>query len=137
MAKQLYLKFKENCLLGNIPDLTGANKIKCALVDDSYAVADADEFYVTDVSTDEVGTPQILDNITVTDGEFETGDATTTFTAVSGNTIGAIVIYYDGTQDVDDYVIYHDDTLAGLDLSANGQDIIITWDTSPSYIFAI
>lgn len=134
MANALYPSFKALCLTGGI-DLSSAT-IKIALVDTgTYTYSSAHDFY-NDVSAGVVGTPQTLGSKTTTAGVFDAADVT--FTAVSGATVEAFVIYKDtGTPATSDLIAYFDTGQTGLPVTPNGGDITITFDSGASKIFAL
>lgn len=126
MASAIYPKFKEAILQGGV-DMSSAT-IKAALVDTgTYTYNAAHDFY-NDVSG-VVGTPQTIGSKTFTNGLFDGADVT--FTAVSGNTVEAIVIYEDtGNSATSHLIAYIDSASAGLPATPNGGDIAITWNAS-------
>ena len=141
MANALYPKYKQKILdpgtLGTTSsdavDLAG-DTIKVALVDTgTYTYSGTHEFY-SSVSSAVVGTPQTLASKTVTDGTFDAADVT--FTAVSGSSIEALVIYKDtGTNSTSSLIAYIDTVASGLPVTPNGGNISITWNASG--IFAL
>lgn len=126
MASAIYPKFKEAILQGGV-DMSSAT-IKAALVDTgTYTYNAAHDFY-NDVSG-VVGTPQTIGSKTFTNGLFDGADVT--FSAVSGNTVEAIVIYEDtGDSATSHLIAYIDSASAGLPATPNGGDISITWNAS-------
>jgi hypothetical protein len=111
-----------------------AGTVKVALVDTGvYTYNAADQFY-TSVSSAVVGTPQTIGSKTFTNGVFDGADAT--FTAVTGASIEALVLYVDtGTAATSPLVAYIDTSVTGLPVTPNGGDISITWNASG--IFAL
>ena len=82
----------------------------------------------------------------VTPGVLMTGKATTggaadandvTFSAVSGPSIEAIVLYRDSGSDATSTLIAWLDTATGLPITPNGGDIIVTWDNGANKIFRL
>lgn len=128
MANLIYPKYKEALLggLSNI-DLDGGT-VKAALIDTgTYTYNAAHDFY-NDVSG-VVGTPQTIANTTVTNGLFD-GD-NVTFSAVSGNSVEALIIYIDtGNAATSRLVAYIDTGVGGLPVTPNGGDIVTTWNAS-------
>jgi hypothetical protein len=128
MANAIYPKYKE-ALLGGLTniDLDGGT-VKVALIDTgTYTYSTAHDFY-NDV-TGVVGTPQTIGTTTVTNGTFD-GD-NVTFTAVSGNSVEALIIYIDtGVAGTSRLVAYIDTGVTGLPVTPNGGDITITWDAA-------
>lgn len=141
MANALYPKYKQKLLnpgtLGSTSsdavDLSD-DTIKVALVDTgTYTYSSAHEFY-SSVSSSVVGTPQTLASKTVTDGVFNA--AAITFSAVTGVSIEALVIYKDtGTSSTSSLVAYIDVVASGLPVTPNGGNITVTWNGSG--IFAL
>lgn len=122
MASVLYPKGKEALLNGTIN--LESDTIKVALVDTgTYTYSAAHDFY-DDVSG-VVGTPQTLASKTFTDGTFDAAD--TAFTAVSGATVEALIIYEDtGSAATSSLLAYID----GLSFTPNGGDVTIQWNAS-------
>ncbi len=133
MANALYAKAKEGFLSGAIN--LSSDTIKVALVDTgTYTVnISAHDFY-NDV-TGVVGTPATLSSKSVTNGVFDAADVT--FTAVSGATVEALIIYQDTGNTATSRLIAYIDTATGLAVTPNGGDITITWDNGSSKIFAL
>jgi hypothetical protein len=133
MANAIYPKYKEALLdgLANIDVNDGT--VKVALVDTgTYTYSGAHEF-LTSLSG-VVGTAQTIGTTTVTNGVFD-GD-NVTFTAVSGATVEALVIYIDtGTAGNSRLVAYIDTGVTGLPVTPNGGNIDVTWNASG--IFAL
>ena len=133
MANAIYPKYKEALLdgLANIDVNDGT--VKVALVDTgTYTYSAAHEF-LTSLSG-VVGTAQTIGTTTVTNGVFD-GD-NVTYTAVSGATVEALVIYIDtGTAGTSRLVAFIDTGVTGLPVTPDGGDITITWNASG--IFAL
>ena len=128
MANAIYPIYKAALLAGltNIDLDTGT--VKVALIDTgTYTYSAAHDFY-NDLSG-VVGTPQTIANTTVTTGLFD-GD-NVTFTAVSGATVEALVIYIDtGNTATSRLEAYIDTGVTGLPVTPNSGDIVITWNAS-------
>jgi hypothetical protein len=133
MANAIYPKYKEALLdaAANVDINDGT--VKVALVDtNTYTYNAAHDFY-NDVSG-VVGTPQTIDNTTVTNGVFD-GD-NVTYTAVTGDSVEALIIYIDtGDSATSRLVAYIDTGVTGLPVTPNGGDITVTWNASG--IFAL
>lgn len=130
MASALYPIGKKAILDGDIDFL--ADTIKVALVDTgTYTYSAAHDFY-NDVSG-VVGTPGTLASKTTTGGTFDAADLT--FTAVSGSSVEALIVYKDTGSAATSPLIAYIDTGTGLPVTPNGGDITITW--SGSGIFSI
>lgn len=128
MANAIYPKYKQALLdaAANVDINDGT--VKVALVDTgTYTYSAAHEFYSS--LSGVVGTPQEILNTTVTDGVFD-GD-NVTFTAVTGNSVEALVIYIDtGNTGTSRLVAYIDTGVTGLPVTPNGGDISIQWSGS-------
>lgn len=132
MANALYPKWKEAIAQATANSaLTGT--VKVALVDTgSYTYSAAHEFYSS--VTGVVGTPQTLGSKTYTNGVFDAADVT--YTAVTGNTVEALIIYIDtGTAGTSRLVAYIDSGVTNLPVTPNGGDITVSWNASG--IFAL
>lgn len=134
MANALYAKWKEQLLQFTANNNLSAGTVKVALVDTGvYTYNSADQFYSA-VSSAVVGTPQTIGSKTFTNGVFDGADVT--FTAVTGNSVEALVIYIDtGTASTSPLVAYIDTSVTGLPVTPNGGDITVTWNASG--IFAL
>jgi hypothetical protein len=134
MANALYPKWKEQLLQFTTNNNLSAGTVKVALVDTGvYTYSSADQFY-SSVSAAVVGTPQTIGSKTFANGVFDGADVS--FTAVTGNTVEALVIYVDtGTAGTSPLVAYIDTSVTGLPVTPNGGDITVTWNASG--IFAL
>lgn len=128
MANAIYPLYKQALLdaAANV-DLNDGT-VKVALVDTGVYTYNAAHEFLTSL-TGTVGTAQTINNTTVTNGLFD-GD-NVTFTAVSGNSVEALVIYIDtGSSATSRLVAYIDTGVTGLPVTPNGGDITITWNAS-------
>lgn len=134
MANALYPKWKEQLLQFTANNNLSSGTVKVALVDTGvYTYNSADQFY-SSVSSAVVGTPQTIGSKTFTNGVFDGADVS--FTAVSGNSVEALVIYIDtGVAGTSPLVAYIDTSVTGLPVTPNGGDINIAWNASG--IFAL
>lgn len=125
MANAIYPIYKQAILDALSDSDLNDGTVKVALIDTgTYTYSAAHDFY-NDLSG-VVGTPQTINNTTVTTGLFD-GD-NVTFTAVSGNSVEALVIYIDtGNVATSRLVAYIDTGVTGLPVTPNGGDISITW----------
>lgn len=133
MANAIYPIYKGHLLAAsanvslNVNDATDGPFV--ALVDTgTYTYSAAHDFY-NDLSG-VVGTDQRIANPTVTTGTFD-GD-NVTFTAVSGATVEALVIYRhnSGANSTWKLVAYIDTSVTGLPVTPNSGDITVTWNAS-------
>lgn len=138
MANAIYPKWKEGLITGAANTAlngSGATGVYAALVDTgTYTYSAAHDFY-NDLSGI-VGTDQEIGATkTYTNGNFDGADVT--FSAVSGASVEAIVIYIKnaGANTTWYLVAYEDTGVTGLPVTPNGGDISVTW--SGSGIFTI
>lgn len=134
MANAIYPKYKESILgaATNTNLLTGT--VKVALVDTGTYTYNSTHQFLSSL-TGVVGTAQTIGATkTVTNGIFDGADVT--YTAVTGNSAEALVIYVDtGTAGTSPLVAYIDTGVTGLPVTPNGGDITVTWNASG--IFAL
>ena len=134
MANAIYPKYKETILGAgtNTNLLTGT--VKIALVDTGVYTYNAAHQFLTSL-TGVVGTAATIGATkTVTNGVFDGADVT--YTAVTGNSVEALVIYVDtGSSATSPLVAYLDTSVTGLPVTPNGGDISITFNASG--IFAL
>jgi hypothetical protein len=132
MANALYPKWKE-AIAQNSSDSSLTGTVKVALVDSgTYTYSAAHEFLSS--LSGVVGTAQTIGTKTYTNGVFD-GD-NVTYTAVSGASCEALVIYIDtGVAGTSRLVAYLDTGFTGLPVTPNGGDITVTWNASG--IFAL
>jgi hypothetical protein len=128
MANAIYPLYKQALLdaAANV-DLNDGT-VKVALIDTGvYNYNAADEFYSSVSGV--VGTPQTIGNTTVTNGLFDGDDVT--YTAVTGNSVEALLIYIDtGSAATSRLVAWMDTNVTGLPVTPNGGDISINWNAS-------
>lgn len=127
MANAVYPKYKEAVIQASAnSSLTGT--VKVALVDTgTYTYSASHEFYSSVSGV--VGTPQTLANKTYTNGVLDADNVT--YTAVSGATVEALVIYIDtGVAGTSRLVAFIDTGYTGLPATPGGGDITVTWNAS-------
>ena len=129
MANALYPKWKEQLLQFTTNNNLSAGTVKVALVDTgTYTYSSSHQFY-SSVSSAVVGTPQTLGSKTYTNGTFDAADST--FSAVSGASVEALVIYIDtGSAATSPLVAYIDTGVTGLPVTPHGGDIAVAWNAS-------
>lgn len=132
MANAIYPKWKE-ALLGASANSaitgSGTTGLYVALVDTgTYTYSAAHQFYSS--LSGIVGTDQEITSPTLTAGVVDGGDVT--FTAVSGASVEALVIYRKnaGANTTWQLVAYIDTGQTGLPVTPNGGNIVITWNAS-------
>lgn len=133
MANKLYPKWKEALLQASADsDLAGSGttSVYVALVDTgTYTYSDAHQYY-SDLSGI-VGTPvEIGATKSYSSGVFDGADAT--FSAVTGNSAEALVLYRKnaGANTTWRLVAYLDTSVTGLPVTPNGGDITVAWNAS-------
>ena len=132
MANAVYPKYKNSLLQGDANTaLTGSGStgLYAALVDTgTYTYNPANQFY-SDLSGI-VGTPQEVASVTTVGGLIDGADCT--YTAVSGPTVEAIVLYRKnaGANTTWRLVAYIDTGVTGLPLTPNGGDVAVVWNAS-------
>jgi hypothetical protein len=145
VANALYDKARES-FLGQSPALDwDTDTIKVTLIDTgNYTVNLSTHQYMntnTVAAAAKVGSPQTLGSKTVTAGVADAADVT--FSAVSGASVEALIIWKDGggggtsTSGTTDLLIAYIDTATGLPVTPNGGDITVSWDNGSSKIFRL
>lgn len=127
-ARQMFLEAQINWM---------TDTIKCILVDSgNYTVQTTTHKFLSDISSSaRVAGPVTLTAKSTAGGAADAADCT--FTAVSGASIEAIVIYKDtGTESTSPLLAWID-TATGLPITPNGGDIIVTWDNGTNKIFKV
>lgn len=138
MANALYPKWKEALITGAADSAlngSGTTGVYVALVDTGTYTYSASHQYYSDLSGI-VGTPvEIGATKTYTNGVLDGADVT--FTAVTGNTAEALVLYVknSGANTTWRLVAYIDTSVTGLPVTPNGGDINVAW--SGSGIFSL
>lgn len=132
MANAIYPKWKEAIVQASANSSLGGT-LKVALVDTGTYTYNASHEFLSSLSG-VVGTAQTIGTKTYTNGVLDGADVT--YTAVTGNSAEAIVLYLDtGVAGTSRLVAYIDTGVTGLPVTPNGGDINITWNASG--IFAL
>lgn len=128
MANAIYPLYKQALLDASANVDINDGTVKVALIDTAtYPYNAAHEFYSSVSGV--VGTPQTITNTTVALGLFD-GD-NVTYTAVTGNSAEALLIYIDtGSAATSRLVAWIDTGVTGLPVTPNGGDITVTWNAS-------
>lgn len=145
MANALYDLARQS-FLSQSPALDwDTDTIKVHLIDTgNYTVNLATHQYMntnTVPAAAKVGSAVTLGSKTVTNGVADAADAT--FSAVSGATVEAIIIWKDGggggtsASGTTDPLISYIDTATGLPVTPNGGDITVQWDNGANKIFKL
>lgn len=130
MANAIYPKYKELLLGTQTASSLTSGTVKAALIDTGTYTYNAAHDFWNDAVAGVIGTPQTIGTKTVTNGTFD-GD-NVTYTAVSGASVEAIILYIDtgGADSTDPLVAYIDTSVTGLPVTPNGGDITTTWNAS-------
>ncbi len=135
MANTLYDYARQRFLEAQINWMT--DTVKVILVDTgAYTPQTSVHQYLSDIPTSaRIAGPVTLTAKATTGGAADAADVT--FTAVSGASIEAIIIYVDtGTESTSPLIAFID-TATGLPITPNGGDIIVTWDNGTNKIFKV
>lgn len=133
MANALYDKGRQGFLDADID--WSVDTIKISLVDTGvYTVNLSTHQFLTSL-TGVVGTAQTLASKTSTDGVADAADVT--YTAVTGASVEALVIYRDTGVPGTSALIAYIDTGTGLPVTPNGGDIIVVFDNGVNKIFKL
>lgn len=135
MANALYGLGRQAFLDGTIS--WSSDDIKAVLVDTAlYTVnIDVDQFLSAIVAGARIATSSNLSGKTSTLGVADASDVT--FTAVTGATVEAVVLYQDTGVAATSPLIAYIDTATGLPVTPGGGDIIIQWDSGPNKIYKL
>lgn len=133
MANAIYPLYKQSLLAGDtnsdLDNNTVDDGVYVALIDTgTYTYSSTHQFY-SDLSGI-VGTPVRITTPTVTNGLFDGADIT--FSAVTGNSVEALVLYRHnaGANTTWRLITYIDTGVTGLPVTPNGGDINTTWNAS-------
>ena len=134
MANALYPLWKEQLLQFTANNNLSAGTVKVALIDTGVYTYSAAHQFLSSASSASVGTPQTIGSKTFTNGVFDGADVT--YTAVTGNSVEALIIYIDtGNNATSPLVAYIDTGVTNLPVTPNGGNISIVWNASG--IFAL
>lgn len=133
MASGMYASGREGFLDGSIDWDT--DNIKAVLVDTGTYTVDLATHNMHDDLSGIVATSGNLATKTVTGGVADAADLT--FTAVTGSTVEAIVLYKDTGVSSTSRLIAYIDTATGLPVTPNGGDITVAWDAGSNKIFKL
>lgn len=135
MAAAIFDKGRQKFLEGSIAWLT--DDIKCVLIDVSdYTVNLGSHEFIADVAALAiVATSGNLTGKTSVGGVANAADET--FTSVTGDPIGAIIIYKDTGVAATSPLIAYIDTGSGLPFTPVGGNIQLGWNTGSNKIFKL
>ena len=134
MANAVWTKYKQSILTeadtsNGLDSSSAATAPFAALVDlGTYTFNATHQFYSS--LSGIVGIDQQITTPVVTNGTFDGDDVT--FTAVSGASVEAIVVYRKnaGANTTWRLVLFVDTSVTGLPVTPNGGNIVITWNAS-------
>lgn len=135
MANTLYDYARQRFLEAQINWMT--DTVKVILVDTgAYTPQTAVHQYLSDIPTSaRIAGPVTMAGKATTGGAADANDVT--FSAVTGASIEAIIIYVDSGTEATSPLIAYIDTATGLPITPNGGDIIVTWDNGTNKIFKV
>jgi hypothetical protein len=135
MANALYDKTKEGFLTAQINWVS--DNIKVVLVDTAaYTVNLAADEFLSDIpSAARISTSSNLASKTATLGVADAADVT--FSAVSGPSVEAVVLYKDTGTASSSRLIAYIDTTTGLPITPNGGDISLAWSDGANKILKL
>jgi hypothetical protein len=136
MANGLYDAARASFLNGDI-DWTN-DDIRAILVDTgAYTVNLGTHDFLDDIPGGaRIAVSSALGSKTSTAGVADAADVT--FTAVSGATVEAVVIYkHTGTDSTSNLIAYMDTGMTGLPVTPNGGDITVQWANTTNRIFKL
>ena len=127
MASVIYPKFKEVLWAGGANLSSGV--VRAVLIDTGAYTYNAAHNAYDDLSGVVGSESGAFASKTFTNGVFDAADIT--FTAVTGNTVEAIVVFLDtGTPANDLLICYIDSASSGLPVTPNGGDVNVVWSGS-------
>lgn len=132
----LYDKGREGFLDGSIDWDT--DDIRVILIDTgAYTANQATHDFLDDVAGGaRIAVSSALGSKTATGGVADASDVT--FSAVSGASVEAIVLYkHTGTDSTSRLIAYIDSATSGLPVTPNGGDITVQWDNGANKIFRL
>lgn len=132
----LYDKGREGFLDGSIDWDT--DDIRAILIDTgAYTAVQATDDFLADIAGGaRIAVSGALGSKTATAGVADASDVT--FSAVSGASVEAIVLYkHTGSDATARLIAYIDSATSGLPVTPNGGDITIQWDNGANRIFKL
>ncbi len=139
MANRFYEPFKNNILTQAAAQVDfdeAGDDIRAILIDTvDYTVDTAVHDFLDDVAVAARVATAALTSQTVTTNVFDAAD--TTFTAVTGDSAEAFLLYKHTGVDTTARLIAYFDTATNMPVTPNGGDITIAWDNGANKIFAL
>jgi hypothetical protein len=108
--------------------------VKVALIDTGTYTFDAADSFYSDISAGVVATSSALSSKSITGGIFDAADVT--FTALTGDSIEAVVVYVDtGDPATSPLILWIDE--GNFPITPNGGDQTIVWSNDTNKIFRV
>lgn len=108
---------------------SGGDTIKAILIDTGTYTYDSSDEFLSDIPSGARVSVATMSPLTPTYGVYDAAD--TTFSAVSGSSVEALIIYqHTGTEATSRLLIYCDSASAGLPVTPTGADILVRWSSS-------
>ena len=134
MANAIYPKWKERLMESGSGATLANGNVRAYLIDTNVYTYSTSHTFVSDLTGIVGSASGSFQNKTLTDGVFDADNIS--FTAVTGNTAEALVIFIDtGNSSTSRLVTYLDTGFTGLPITPNGNDIPVVW--SPDGIFRL
>lgn len=139
MANRHYVPFKNNALTQAAAQVDfdeAGDDIRLILIDTAdYTVDTAVHDFLDDVPGAARVATAALANQSVTTNVFDADDVT--FSAVTGDSVEAMVLYKHTGVDSTARLIAYFDTATNMPVTPNGGDITVAWDNGANKIFAL
>lgn len=138
MVNRFYIPFKNNLLTQATTqiDFDAPDDIRAILIDTAdYTVDTAAHDFLDDVAGAARVATAALTGESVATNVFDASD--TTFTAVTGDSVEAFLLYKHTGTDSTSRLIAYFDTATNMPVTPNGGDITIAWDNGGDKIFAL
>jgi hypothetical protein len=127
MANAIYPKWKERLM--QIGAVLSNENVRAYLIDTNVYTYSTSHTFVSNLTGIVGSASGPFKNTTFTDGVFDADNIS--FTAVTGNSAEAIVIFIDsGNASSSRLVAYLDTGFTGLPITPNGNDIPVVWPAS-------
>lgn len=134
MANSLYDKVRSVAATTGVGWTTAT--IKAALIDTGIYTFNIGHSFLSDVNVSaRVSTATLTGKSVLSNGACDAGD--TTFTAVTGSTVEAFILYVDTGVESTSVLILYCDSMVGLPFTPLGMDVKLVWDNGVNAIFKL
>jgi hypothetical protein len=135
MSSYIYDKARKSFCDGDFVLLT--DNIKAVLVDTgTYTPSSSADQYLSDIAAGaRIATSGNLSGKSTTGGVFDADDVT--FSAVTGASVEAVVLYKDTGVAGTSRLIAYIDSVTGFPFTPSGADVTIVWDSGANKIFKL